>query len=289
MIECPGVSDGSAAPAGLRFIDAHVHLHPDRLGAAIRRHFEQEGWQGTNPWEPAEVAVALAAHGVERFCFFSYAHKPGMSASLNRWIAETQARVPAGVGLGTFHADDPEVVAVAAEATDRLGLRGFKLHLSVQRFPVDDARIAPIFERAQADGHVFVLHVGTMPYRDPFTGVAGFRRLMARVPDLRVCVAHMGAFETAQFLEVAADHPHVYLDTTMAMTSLARRYVGADPAAVSDETIVQFQDRIMFGSDFPLIPYDYDEERRWAWTRGLPPDVQRKIFYDNARRFFWGA
>jgi predicted TIM-barrel fold metal-dependent hydrolase len=155
----------------------------------------------------------------------------------------------------------------------------------VQRFAVDDPRLAPIFERAQASGHVFVLHVGTMPYRDPFTGVAGFRRLMARFPELRVCVAHMGAFETAQFLEVAADHPHVYLDTTMAMTPRARPYVGAEPAAVSDAAIVAHQDRIMFGSDYPLTPYDYEEERRWAWRRGLPPEVQQKIFHDNAARF----
>ena len=69
------------------------------------------------------------------------------------------------------------------------------------------------------------------------------------------------------------------------VSALARRYVGADPATVSDDTIVQFQDRIMFGSDFPLIPYDYDEERRWAWARNLPIDVQRKIFYENAATF----
>ena len=42
----------------------------------------------------------------------------------------------------------------------------------------------------------------------------------------------------------------------------------------------------MFGSDFPLIPYDYDEERRWADARGLPVAVQQKIFFDNAARFF---
>jgi predicted TIM-barrel fold metal-dependent hydrolase len=43
---------------------------------------------------------------------------------------------------------------------------------------------------------------------------------------------------------------------------------------------------VLFGSDFPLIPYDYDEERRWAWERGLDDSVRRKIFHDNARDFF---
>ncbi len=45
----------------------------------------------------------------------------------------------------------------------------------------------------------------------------------------------------------------------------------------------------MFGSDFPLIPYDYDEERRWAEARGLPDAVQAKIFLDNAVSFFGGG
>ena len=57
--------------------------------------------------------------------------------------------------------------------------------------------------------------------------------------------------------------------------------LGRQPYTARD-FFVRYQDRILFGSDFPLIPYDYDEERRWAWDRGLPPEVRRKIFHDNA-------
>jgi len=167
-----------------------------------------------------------------------------------------------------------------------LGLRGFKFHHSVQRFHVDDERLFPVYERAEAAGHLFVLHVGTMPYRDPFTGVAGFARLMARYPRLRVCVAHMGAFQSAAFLALLARYPHLYVDTTMAMTALATPFTGAVPEAVGNDDLVRCQDRVLFGSDFPLIPYDYDGERRWAWERGLDQGVLRKIFHDNAVRFF---
>jgi predicted TIM-barrel fold metal-dependent hydrolase len=48
---------------------------------------------------------------------------------------------------------------------------------------------------------------------------------------------------------------------------------------------VRHQDRILFGSDFPLIPYDYEEERRWALDRGLSETVRQKIFRANALRF----
>jgi predicted TIM-barrel fold metal-dependent hydrolase len=267
-------------------LDAHVHLHPPRLARSIQRWFADHGWVSPHPFEPAAVTDALYARGVRRFCFFSYAHTPGMARDLNRWLADQVVRLPGTIALGTLHPDDPDLDAVAAEATGGLGLRGFKFHHSVQRFHVDDERLFGVYERAQEAGHVFVLHVGTMPYRDAFTGVERFAGLMARFPRLRVCVAHMGAFQSAEFLALLALYPHLYVDTTMAMTPLATPYVGADPAAVSDAELQRWQDRVLFGSDFPLIPYDYDEERRWAWARGLDEPTRQKIFHDNALRFF---
>jgi predicted TIM-barrel fold metal-dependent hydrolase len=265
-------------------IDVHVHLHPPRLAIALERHFAREGWVAAHAFDPDTVAATLAERGVERFCFFSYAHKPGMARELNHWVARTASTLPTAVGFGTLHPDDADVDDVAREATERLGLRGFKFHHSVQRFHVDDARLFDVYARAEAAGHILVLHAGTMPYRDAFTGVEGVRRVLARFPRLTVVVAHMGAFESDAFLALLYTHEHLYVDTTMALAPAARRYVGADPDAIPDAALIRYQDRILFGSDFPLIPYDYEEERRWAWDRALPDVVRRKIFHDNAAR-----
>jgi predicted TIM-barrel fold metal-dependent hydrolase len=274
-------------PFGPHFpcIDVHVHLHPERLARAIERWFAETRWVNAHPFEPERVAATLRSRGVERFCFFSYAHRPGMARELNRWVAGIAGRLPGAVPLGTLHAGDPDVAAVAAEALDTLGLRGFKFHCSVQRFPLDDERLFPVYERAEAEGHLFMLHAGTMPYRDAFTGANRFRRVLQRFPRLRACVAHMGCFEENAFLALTEAYPEVYVDTTMALAPAAGPYVGGDGRAIPDATILRHQDRILFGSDFPLIPYDYDEERRWAWDRDLPDAVRRKIFCDNAARF----
>jgi uncharacterized protein len=95
----------------------------------------------------------------------------------------------------------------------------------------------------------------------------------------------MGAFDTAGFLALTGTFPNLYLDTTMTLTPAATPYVGIDPQTISTALILEHQDRIMLGSDFPLIPYAYDEERRFVAERALPESVARKILYENAVRF----
>jgi predicted TIM-barrel fold metal-dependent hydrolase len=267
-------------------VDMHVHLHPDRLGRAIARHFvEQQGWTMLHSFDPVAVVDTLRTQGVERFCFFSYAHKPGMARSLNRWLAETASRFPGAIPLGTVHIDDTDLAETIAEALDVLGLAGFKFHLSVQRFAADAPRLFPLYERAEDEGRVLVFHAGTAPYRDPFTGIGSFRRVMERFPRLRASVAHLGQFDAEAFLELTGAFPHLYVDTSMALAPSAQRWMGSAAHVVPTELLLRHHERILFGSDFPMIPYPYEEELSWADDRALPADVQQKIFRDNALRF----
>jgi len=263
----------------------HVHLHPPRLADAIHRHFTERGWVSPHSFEPEIVQDTLRAHGVERFCCMSYAHRAGIARSINAWMAETARRLPDAIPLGAVHPDDPDCDGVVDEALHDLGLAGLKIHCSVQRVAPDDSRLFPVYERVIDAGRFMVLHAGTLPYRDAYTGVDRVRPVLARFPALRLCVAHLGAFDHAAFLALMDAYPNLWLDTTMALAPDARRYVGATPDAVTTDELLRHQDRILFGSDFPLVPYPYEEERRWAIERELPAPVQRKIFHDNARRF----
>lgn len=274
-------------PAEFRYVDAHTHFHPPRLFAAIRRWFDEHtDWDLRGPSEPDEIVAALRAAGVERFAFFSYAHRPGMARELNRWIRDVGARFPDGIPLGTVHAEDDDPGAVVDEACGAWGLAGVKLHTQVQRFHPDDPRMRPVYARLVELGKVLVIHVGTGPHTNEFTGLARFVRVLERFPELRASICHMGAFETRAALQLLDRYPHLHLDTTMAMTPASLPYTGIDPAVVRDADLVRHADRILFGSDFPNLPYPYEEERAGLWARNLPLDVYRRIFRDNALRFF---
>ena len=274
-------------PAGFRYIDAHTHLHPPRLFAAIRRWFgEHTRWNLQGPTEPDEVVAALRRAGVERFAFFSYAHRPGMARDLNRWLRDTAARFPDGIPLGTVHAADEDPRALVDEACGEWGLGGLKVHTQVQRFHPDDPRMLPVYERLVALDRVLVIHLGTGPHTNEFTGLARFERVLERFPRLRASICHMGAFETRGALQLLDRYPHLHLDTTMAMTEASLPFTGIDPAMVRDADLVRYADRILFGSDFPNLPYPYEAERGGLWARNLPMEVYRRIFYENARAFF---
>jgi len=275
-------------PPGFRYIDVHTHLHPAWLSAAIRRWFVgRPGWEFEYGTEPEWVARFLAEQDVERFVFFSYAHKPGLARELNAWLHETGRRLPAGLPLGTVHPGDSDVVDVAEEALDRYGFKGFKFHINVQRFHPDDPRILPVYELLVARGAVLLIHVGSAPWPNEYDGFPRFERVMTMFPELKVIVAHMGQFETRRHLELMERCPNMYLDTTAAMaaqSAIYREGHGASAADVTDADLVRWQDRILFGSDFPNTPHAYDEERRPIWERPVPGTVHRKIFHDNAQR-----
>jgi predicted TIM-barrel fold metal-dependent hydrolase len=133
---------------------------------------------------------------------------------------------------------------------------------------------------------VLVIHLGTGPHWNEFTGVGRFEAVLRRLPALQVVICHMGAFETRRCLALLERHPNLYLDTTMALSRASTPYTGFDPAVVRDEDLVRHADRILFGSDFPNLPYPYEAEREDLWARGLPPSVYQRIFHDNARQLF---
>ena len=266
----------SEPAVGRPFIDFHTHLFPTRLFRAIWRYFEEHLWPVRYQGETDELVSILLASGVERFVFSTYAHQAGLARQLNSWSAEVAGRHTRAIAFGTFHPLD-DVQELARQAFGELGLAGFKVHCQVQRCYPDDPGLMPAYREAERRGKICLIHCGRAPERSRYTDDRRFERLLRRFRDLTFVVAHMGADEFDRYYDLLAAYENLYLDTTMVFT-------GFFPWAPRISGLIEFQDRILYGSDFPNLPYDLTRGVHGLLALELGSSIEDKILYSNAAR-----
>ncbi|WP_459941275.1 amidohydrolase family protein [Deferrisoma palaeochoriense] len=278
--------EGDRVPEGLPpVIDAHVHVFPDRLFAAVRSWFDAHGWPIRYRLTAADAVRFLLDRGVEHLVLLQYAHRPGIARDLNRFLAGLVRGEPRVTGLATVFPGEPGAREILEEAVD-LGLRGVKLHAHVQGIPADDAATFEVAAFCAERGVPLVAHFGREPRSpayptDPHrTCSAGrTRRLLEAFPGLKLVVPHLGADEFEAHAELLEAFDRLWLDTTM---MLAGYFPGLTPPPIT-----RFRaDRILFGSDFPNLPYAWDRELRRIRTLGLPPETRERVLHRNAREVF---
>lgn len=285
----PARGDAARSPGGAArrpATDAHVHLLPARLQAAIRDALaEAGGWTVDHPVERAAMEARLRAAGVERYLALPYVHEAGMAADLNDWLLAQAADSELAVPFATVHADD-DVAAVVRDAF-AAGARGLKFQCPVQGSAPDDPELFPAYELAADYDRPVVFHAGPAPHfhDSPHVGADRFESFLDSFPDVRACAAHMGADECDAFLALSREHENAFLDTSVAMSAAAPDLLDFDPRTVPDSAFEDLAGSVMYGSDYPNVPYDYGEERADLLARGLSDEAYRALFRGAAERF----
>ncbi len=281
-----GDVEGERAPDGVEVIDAHVHLFPDGVFEAIWRWFDAHAWPVRYRLHAEEVIAFLDARGVKRFVALHYAHKPGIAAGLNRFVSELSRAHPGIIPLATVMPGEPDAEEVLREAFGPLGLRGVKLHCHVQRMPADDPRIEPVWRACEDAGLPAVIHAGREP-SSPAYGVdtralcaaSQVERVLQRHPRLTLVVPHLGADEWDDYAALLDRYENLWLDTTMALG-------GFFPEGPPSPLWPGRASRLLYGTDFPNIPYAWDRELKVVLSTLDDPALRRAVLADNARRVF---
>jgi predicted TIM-barrel fold metal-dependent hydrolase len=270
--------------------DVHVHFLPANIQAAVWRQFDEAGPKIGRPWPiryrgtVEERVEQLRGFGVRRFSALPYAHKPGVATYLNDWAADFAAHVPENLRSATFYPEPGVGDYVGAAIAD--GVEVFKLHTQVGEFHLDDPLLDEAWDQLAAAAVPVVVHVGSGPVGNAFTGPEHLRRLLARHPEVCVVVAHLGAPEFEEFLDLAAHHERTRLDTTMVFTEFFVPF----PDRLLPR-LAGLGDKILYGSDFPNLPYDYDEQfrglvRLLGRAPGLDEDWLAKVCWHNGHDLF---
>lgn len=278
---------GFATELGIPGIfDVHVHFMHPRVMAKVWAYFDAAGSKYGKEWPVMyrgtddERVGQLRSIGVRRFTSLSYAHKPGVAGFLNEWTGEFAERTPETLWSATFF-PEPEAATYVPRLVDA-GARVFKVHLQVGDFPADDPLLEPVWGTLEESGTPIVIHAGSGPSPGTHTGPDGVARVLARHPGLRLVIAHLGSPETMEFLDLADGYPGVMLDTTMAFVDFWPE--APDPAVV--RRLPGLQDRILFGTDFPNIPYEYAHQVEVLQRLDLGDDWMRDVLWNNGARVF---
>lgn len=291
----PPASTSRVASISISFavkaIDFHVHLPtPDWLDVSMQGY--------------VEAAETYFRSKVARKTLDELAHEydaMDIVAVLLAWDAETatgRPRVPndlvaeavraypkSFVGFGSV---DPLKGDRAVEEVDRiaeLGLKGVKLHPSLQAFAPNEERHWPLYEKCQELGLIALFHTGTSGIGAGQPGGQGIRIDFARpiwldapaaaFPDLQIVAAHFGYPWHLELLAMALHKTNISID----ISGSAPRYM---PTEVIRDMKGRLQDQFVFGSDYPFIqPQRCLDELK---TLEIPEPVLQKVLVDNGKR-----
>lgn len=275
----------------MKAIDFHVHLPtPEWLDVSMKGYIE--------------AAETYFRSKVARKTIEELAHEyraMDIVAALLAWDAETatgRPRVPnelvaqacreypeTFVGFGSVDPLKGDQAVVELDQIAELGLKGVKLHPSLQAFAPNEERYWPLYERCQELGLIALFHTGTSGIGAGQPGGQGIRLDFARpiwldapaaaFPDLKIIAAHFGYPWHLELLAMALHKTNIYID----ISGWAPRYM---PAEVVRDMKGRLQDQFLFGSDYPFISPQRSLDELDALA--IPPTVLEKVLVENGRK-----
>jgi predicted TIM-barrel fold metal-dependent hydrolase len=284
----PAMNDpeGVGLPDSLPLVvDAHVHLFPDFLFAPVWHWFEKYGWPVRYQLSSENIIEFLLSRGIGHIVALHYAHKAGLARELNAYLADICRSHPQVTGMATVYPGEKDAVEILEQAFQK-GLSGVKLHGHVQCFDMDDRSMHEIYEVCSVYHKPLIMHVGREPKSpaypcDPYELYRAdkLERVLRDYPQLKVCVPHLGADEFEAYRALVEKYDHLWLDTTMMLAA----YLPTDYFP----TLADLRaDRIIFGTDFPNLPYAWDREIKRLVQLNLPEDTLERILGRNAMEFY---
>ena len=279
--------EGQSVPSDLPpIIDAHVHIFPQKIFTSIWKWFDVNAWHIRYQMNSTRILEFLLSHGIKHVIALQYAHKPEIARQLNNYMAE-QCRALKGcvTGMATVYPGEDDAGKILHEAFDA-GLGGLKLHAHVQCFAMNSDIMDPLYDCCQLNNKPMIIHAGREPksvaYRcDPYQlcNAKKVENILNNFPDLKICVPHLGFDEISAYRNLVEKFDNLWLDTTMA---IAGYFPIEEKIMLGDYR----PDRIMYGSDFPNIPYEWDRELKVLAAVNISEETLERISYNNAVDFF---
>jgi len=289
----PRAGDTAMDPTQLVAIDMHTHAEVscwnpfDNYGEEYDRAADKYFRSGRRPTIQESIdyyrerRIGLVMFGVDAEANMGRRRIP------NEEIAEAaQQNADIMIAFGSI---DPHKGKMGAREARRLiedyGVKGFKFHPTVQGYHPYDRMAWPIYEVIAEHKLPAVFHTGHSGIGSGMRCGGGLRLEYSNpmhlddvaidFPDMQIIMAHPSFPWQDEALSVATHKPNVWID----LSGWSPKYF---PKQLVQYANTLLKDRILFGSDYPLITPD-----RWMKDfedAGFKPEVMPGILKGNAAR-----
>jgi len=184
----------------------------------------------------------------------------GRKAVRNEEIAEVAAANPdVLIPFASVDPHKPDAVEEAKRLIRDHAVRGFKFHPNIQAFFPDDRSVYPLYEAIAEAGLPALFHTGHSGIGTGLPGGGGVRLkysnpmhlddVAADFPELTIVMAHPSFPWQDEAISVALHKQQVYID----LSGWSPKYFSPNLISYANTLL---RDRVLFGSDFPLITPD---------------------------------
>jgi uncharacterized protein len=273
-------------------LDVHVHTErtrsghdpmPAHLRSAAARYFHSD--------EPLPSVDDVAAYYRERrlaavvFTVDWESHS-GIAPIPNEEIAEAAAEnADVLIPFASVDPARPNAVERARRLISDHHVRGFKFHPNLQEFFPNDRSVYPLYEAIAEAGVPALFHSGHSGIGTGLPGGGGLRLkysnpmclddVAADFPELDIVLAHPSFPWQDEAISICLHKANVWID----LSGWSPKYF---PPQLVQYANTQLREKVLFGSDFPLITPD-----RWLADFEQAPfkdDVRPLVLKQNAFR-----
>jgi len=273
-------------------IDVHVHTErsrnghdpmPAHLREAAGRYFGGEHLLPTVD----EVAAYYRERNMAAVVFtVDWESQSGIPPIPNEEIAEgAAANSDVLIPFASVDPARPDAVERARRLIEEHGVKGFKFHPNLQSFFPDDRAAYPLYQVIAEAGLPALFHSGHSGIGTGLPGGGGLRLkysnpmciddVAADFPELRIVLAHPSFPWQDEAISVCLHKANVWID----LSGWSPKYF---PPQLVQYANTQLREKVLFGSDFPLITPD-----RWLADFEQAPfrdEVRPLILKENAAR-----
>ena len=275
-------------------IDGHVHVWQRQMlpNSLLRAYLEpllaldgildlsldrEEDWPMSQV-DVSSLVQSMDEAGVDRAIIlpldFGMVEAPAVGIeAYNDWVFEScrdaNHRLIPFIGVDPLRGDKAkELVEKYVKHCDA---KGVKVYPATGFYP-NEEKVAGFWKLVEDHDLIVVTHGGASwgPLDDKYTHPALFDEVLARHPELKLVIAHLGGKFRAETYALAKKYPKVYTDC-----SALQGWLPGDAETCKSrlkEAVANMPGRVIFGSDWPLFdmayPYNYwvrfVKEEDWA-------------------------